>query len=313
MLVIGRSRGVPKRMKFRAIVKDCKTFATVCNAIKSFLKNAVLKLHKTKMRLVACPSGGAASDGAQVWCSFPTAGVLTDVRLEVKTNDAIHLEIPDLGQLVFALRECAKSAAPVIMKLTGGTGARQLVQLATTTGGSDLVYEVPVRVVSDGEMASLIMPAIESGVVNVELPSLDVVMAFADRMRGLGATQLTVQLTPNPDALRAGGGGDDGAAAGDVPTVGLTLTAKAPDMESEIEYKAVPLIASVAGDDDGPPTRPVVVSVDLRKFGRCCLVQQLTPTRIWAHLVHERVFVLSAFAGGDTNFVFYLPAITVAY
>ena len=177
-------------MKFKATVRDAKTLAAVASTLKGFSKKVTLKLHPTRLRLISCPStAAAASHSCQVWSSCHTAAMLVDARIESKSHDgSIYCDLPDVTPLIHALRSCERAAGGATLKLTK-VGPRPVLSLSMQHAGMghDIMHDVPVRVLAEAEVASLIVaPALERVLVQVTLPHLTDVAAFVDRVRQVG-------------------------------------------------------------------------------------------------------------------------------
>jgi hypothetical protein len=303
-------------MKFRAALRDARALHAVCNTIRSFSRKALLKLHATQMRIIALPS--EAADGAQLWTSVRTDSLFSDVRIESKNDNSIYCEIPDIGQLVFALKACERSNG-VVVKLAK-VGSRQLlcVSMQSVAVGHDTVHEVPIRVLTDAEVARIAAPPLEVEVSEVYLPPLQDVAAFVECGKAAGCTSCIFTLKPDSTRLRAPAASravhpddllvddvrDAGAAAATGGEATLTLVADGPTMNFEAAFARVTAPAGAA-----LPDAVVQVTVDLRRIARFLAVREVNPTSVTVHLAHRRALVLSAFAGGGTNLIFYLPAV----
>ena len=323
-------------MKFKAALHNCRQLNVVCNTIKQFLRCAVIKLDPTRMRFIATagPAGGRSHvDGAQVWCALNTSAFFSDLRLESRSNGgSIYLDVPDIRPLSFALKACEKASGPVIMKLAQH-GDRQLLTLSMNHAqtGHDALHEVPIRVMTESEVQAIAMPPMETDAVSVRMPPLHEVSAVAERMRMAGASHVELSLTycpsndrcapPHPpgvfpaDARGSYGHDDDHDhdATPQVTKIALTLTADAHAMVIAVRWSE--LLHRPQADDSGAALQrsalPVTVTVDVRRFCRFFTVRDIVPIDITAHVVNQRALVLSVYADGDTNFVFYLPALLV--
>lgn len=292
-----------RAMKFRATMRDARTLLGVCNTIRSFAKRCILKLHASQIRIIAVPSDG---DDAQLWTSCRTDTLFVDVRIEAKSSNAIYCEVPDVAQLVFALRSCDRASA-IVVKLAK-VDHRQLLTLSMqgAGGGHDTVHEVAIRVLTDAEIARITAPPLEADVAEVFFPPLADVAILLDAVRASACTTVKLRL----QSESGGGQRDDlllsaAPATGGGPTERRTMIIGSEG--NTIDFSAT--FANIhAPPSAAPLTAPVEVAVDLKRLSKFLTVRDLTPTSVTAHMAHRRALVLSAFAHGDTNIVFYLPA-----
>ena len=310
-------------MKFRATLRDARAFLTICVVLRSFSRKALLRLHPDQIRVIALPSDGG--DGAQLWCSCRSASLFSDLRIESKADNAIFCEIPDVSQLVFALKACEKNTA-VVMKLAKIDGRQLLsISMQSIAMGHDTVHEVPIRVLTEAEIARIAAPPIESDVAEIFFPPLSDVTAFIDCAKLAQCASVTIRLEPLLPQHR-GGGADvsgGGAAAGLDPlmvdgttdatrngghaaptTAAMTLSSEGVTSQLEMHYHCL------SAPGHAPlPEFAVDVTVDLKRLSRFLAVKDGAPSSVTAHLAHRRALVLSAFAPGEINLVYYIPAV----
>ena len=290
-------------MKFRANLREPRALLAICTTMRTFSKQALIKLHDTQIRIIALPSD--AADGAQLWTSIRAASLFADLRIESKNDNAIYCEIPDIGQLVFALRACEKSSS-VLMKLAK-VGSRQLlsVSMSSLAVGHDTVHEIPIRVLTDTEIARIAAPPLEANVTEVHMPPLASIASFVECARAGGAGTCNIRLAPtggggvaahHPDNLLV-----DAAGAAQATMV---FSAEGPTLAFEAAFHRI-------GSPSGAalPATAVEVSIDIRRMARFLAVREVQPSAVTAHMAHRRALVLSAFVPGGTNLIFYLPAV----
>jgi hypothetical protein len=285
-------------MRFKATVRDVRTAAAVCSTSKGFHKKCILKLAASKVRIIA--SANSAADGTQVWTSCRADVLFSDVQIESKTDDTIYCEVPDVGQLLFALRACER-AHGVVMRLTAAGGQQRLSLAMQSATGYDANHDVPIRVMTELEIGGIAAPQLESGVLRAHLPNLADLALFVDKLRGAGCPTITftLQVAPKPP----------GAAPGAEYTAGvLSLTADALSISLGITFHSVPLQQTEALTA-AIPLLSATVTIDVKQFVRFLAVRDVNPSHVVAHFVHRRALVLSAYATGETNLVFYIPAV----
>lgn len=304
-------------MRFRASLRDPALLASMCATIRVFSKKALLKLHSQHLRIIAIPSTDSA-DGTQVWSGLRTDSLFSDLRIEAK-SDSIFCEVPDMSQLVFALRSCARPSTVVVIKLAK-VGSRQLLHVAMQNPSTahDTVHEVPIRVLTEAEVARISAPPLQHDVTELILPPLPCLADFIGCARASNCVSCTIKFVPD-----GGGGGlnaagaaaarlrnpDDLLAGDDVPSGGpetgrLSLLAEAPTMTFETHFGGVCPPAGVT-----LRAQPVAATVDLRRLARFLAVRDISPTSLTLHLADRDAVVLTAFAAAGSNLILYLPAV----
>jgi hypothetical protein len=124
---------------------------------------------------------------------------------------------------------------------------------------------------------------IADSVTRVVLPSLEELSVFIDRVK---ASSDAVSFTANRS------------------TSVFTLSASSLLMSNTMYYRQVEVVQGEAA-----PSGDLTVTVDIRKIAKFLSVKEVNPARIVVHLVESRALVLSSYALGDTNLVFYIPAL----
>jgi hypothetical protein len=290
-------------MKFKASVRDPRTLAAVCHTSRGFQKKCIIKLHMQKLRFI---SSTTASDGSQAWTSCRTDSLLSEIRLESRNDNTIYFEVLDVGQLLQGLR-CAERSSNVSMKLAK-IDTRQVLKLtmqAQAAGSHDVSHDTAIRILSEVEIEAIVAPPLEHAVLQVALPSLSDVAAFVEKTRAAGCLEVTFAAkidlaSPSSNSL---------VISGD------TFTASSSIRYSGVEHVPRPKHRPVPEDGEGGPEEneeellEASVTVDIKKFGRFLAVKEVAPQRIILHLVPEKAVVLSAYAAGDTNLVFYIPSL----
>jgi hypothetical protein len=288
-------------MKFKAAVRDPKTLSSVCHSQKMISKKAIIKFHPSRIRFIS--STNTVTDGTQVWSSCRTEQLFGDHVIESKNDNAIYVEIVDLGQLLQALK-CAEHGSNVTMKLAK-VDTRQLIKLSMQTlmEQHDVSLDVPVRVLSELEANNIVAPALEDRVLQVVLPPLHELTSFVDRVRNAGSGSLTFRAVITGDPEHAS-------------TCRLLVSSETLHSTFQMVYAAAELVrrAPPPRTDDNDeacdsPLSEASVTVDIKKFGRFLSVRGVCPTKVIAHIVDDKALVLSAYAIGDTNLVFYVPSL----
>jgi hypothetical protein len=298
---MGRSkkvRGNRKPMKFKAAVRDPKTLSSVCHSQRMISKKTIIKFHPSRVRFIS--STNTVTDGTQVWSSCRTDNLFGDYVIESKNDNAIYVEIIDLAQLMQALK-CAEHGVNVTMKLAK-VDTRQMIKLSMQTlqEQHDVSHDVPVRVLTEIEANNIVAPALEDRVLQVVLPPLHELLTFVDRVRNAGCGSLTFRaVITSPDPVNA-------------QTCRLLISADTLHSNFEMTYPNTEMIHRQAEDRDDevpPPLTEASVTVDIKKFGRFLSVRGVCPSKVIAHLVDDKALVLSAYAVGETNLVFFIPSL----
>lgn len=278
-------------MKFKACIKDPKTFAAVCNTTKTFQRKCIVKFDPKCIRIIAQTG---ISDGSQLWTRLHTEATLADVRLESRQGNGIWCEIPDAAQLVSALR-CSERCTNVIIRLAKAD-QRQLLKLSMQSAATnhDITHEVATRVLTEAEVATIVPMALADEHLQVFLPYFADVGLFADRAKNAGCGTISFFATTG-----SGAGVDGGGAA---PT--LTISAESTTVAFAAQYTDV----SVANADTATLSE-AAVTVDLKKFCRFLGVKELCPDQIIFHIVPNQALVISAHGQGDSSLVYYIPAL----
>ena len=288
-------------MKFKATVRDTRTLSAVCHTSRSFQKKCIIKLHPQKLRFICSTT---ASDGSQAWTSCRTEALLSDIRLESRNDNTIFFEVLDMNQLLQGLK-CAERSHNVCMKLAK-IDTRQVLKLtmqAQAASTHDVSHDTAIRILSEADIDAIVAPPLESNVLQIALPSLGDIALFIDKLKLAGCAEMTFSAKVSLESPS---------------TNSLVVSADTFTASYSIRYENVEHIMrnkkrDAADDDDGGGDEEELlegsVTVEIKKFCRFLAVREVSPQRIIFHLVPERAAVLSAYAAGDTNLVFYIPAV----
>ena len=287
-------------MKFRATLKDPAKIAAICKTASGFHKKVIIKLHEDRVRFIT--STGLA-DGTQVWTSCRSENLFADLRLEASRENTIYIEVDDISLLFFAMRQC-EQATTAAMKLARHENTQLLrVMYQHRHTLHDVSQDIPIHVLGESEISAIVAPPLERDVVQVVLPNLSEISLFTEKVRSSAHGALLTFA-----AARAVPGGP-------TSTNLFTITANTFTATFSLQYQGVemPAIAPPETRDDEDEgvaeTRNVAaVTIDARRFHRFLGVREVNPIRVVAHLVEERALVLSAYAVGETNLVYYIPA-----
>ncbi|ESL07046.1 hypothetical protein TRSC58_05271 [Trypanosoma rangeli SC58] len=301
-------------MKFKATVRDQRTFAGVCQACRSIQRRCVVKLHPARIRFFTSTQ---VADGMQVWASCRTQSIFGDFQSQSQRQDnAIFCEVADLSQLLHIMRQ-AERCPNATIKLTKNAARRPALRVSMQGARPhlDISYDVPVRVLSELEVRSISAPPLESDVVQLVLPGLTELSMFVDKVRSTSCERMTFTAQGNQRA--------DGTAAA---SCSLAIVAECFLASFALKYNSVRLCGG-DGDDDagggwegdnsgggGPDSRDDMamvhasVSVEVKRFARFLGVKEVTPLQVVLHLVDRKAVVLSVSASGGTTLVGYMPA-----
>lgn len=277
-------------MKFKTQVKDPRSLAAICATSKAYNRRCIVKLHSQRLRFI---SNHANRDGSQVWTSCKSDAFLGDMRIESRRDNEIFLEIADLSQLIAALR-CAEVASNVVMRLAKADNEEFLrVTMHNHVTHHDVSHDVVVRVLTEAELSSVTAPPLESRMLQVYLPSLPDIAAFVDKVKNNGCSCIafTVTLLDFEE--------------GKPQMATLTLVADSFVSSFVLHYPSVETGPTHRADN---PLRKASTTIETKLLSRFISVKEVTPLRMVAHVVDGRAIVISAFAAGDTNVVFYMPA-----
>jgi hypothetical protein len=292
-------------MKFKAGIRDAKTFTGICSTHRSFHKRTIVKLHPHRIRFI---TSTPFSDGSQVWTSCRTDSLFADSIIESKNDNAVYVEITDLAQVLQSMRSAEKSCN-VVMKLAK-VDVRQLLKVSMQhlQTHHDISFDIAVRVLTETEIQNIVAPPLEDRVLHVELPSLAELSVFVERVRSAGC--LVIQIDAEVAVPVRGPVPSKGA----VTQCNLTWKADSTHACFSAKYQGLllaPSGASAHGEDEEDleeePLRTASVMIDAKKIQRVLNVRGVCPTKVIAHIVPGKALVLSAYAVGDTNLVVYLP------
>eukprot|EP00744_Colponema_vietnamica_P015955 GILI01022369.1.p1 GENE.GILI01022369.1~~GILI01022369.1.p1 ORF type:complete len:282 (-),score=40.64 GILI01022369.1:62-907(-) len=278
-------------MKFKTHVKDPRTLAAICATSKALNKRCILKLHAQRLRFI---SNNASRDGSQVWTSCKTDAFLGDMKIESRRDNEIFLEVPDLTQIISALK-CAEASSNVLMRLAKADNAEFLrFTMHNRASHHDISHDVIVRVLTEAELSSVVAPPLESRLLQVYLPSLQDVASFVDKVRNNGCVHITVTVTLLP-------------LASDNQTQMATLTFVADSFVSSfvLHYPSVEIGPAHRQDN---ALQKASCTIETKLLAKFVTVKEVAPMRMVAHVVDGKALVISAFAAGDTNIVYYMPS-----
>ena len=179
-------------MKFRAVFSDHRILLDLCESIQSVQKHLLVKLSESKVRLVTIDGGIDTDDHStdarpHVWASIPTTALFSAVVVLSKRSNEIFCLLKT-ADLAAALRQggLSLSGAPLSpqhlsVKLSKDGIQPVLVFTSSTeeeTALSKVNHFVPVQVIGDEGPELARFPDLVNGVVNLEMPSLDILTTF---------------------------------------------------------------------------------------------------------------------------------------
>lgn len=301
-------------MKFKAVIKDSRTFAAVCRSSQSFQKRCIIKLQEDRVRFI---TSTGVTDGTQIWTSCRVSTLFSEFRIESSRQNIIFIEVPDMSILSYALKNCERALNPTLKLARSDQGASLLkLSYQHSVTHHDASYDIPIRVLGDADIDGIVAPPLERDVLQVVLPNLSETALFLEKARA--ATQGSM-LTFTLQRGQPGRGGSS-----------LTLTTHTMTASFSLQYQNVDIPSSTKdgrkrgreehdGDEaglhdveeeeaDADELQSSTVSIDAKRFVRFLSVREVNPVKVVAHLVNQRAVVLSAYASGETNLVYYIPA-----
>lgn len=283
-------------MKFKAVLRDTKAMTAICHAIRSFHRRCIIKLHNDRCRIIA--NQGSSDDQTQVWTALRADVAFQDLRIESRLDNAIYLEIADIAHLQFAMRSADRPKVTSMIKLAK-SGDRSVLAVSIQGGTGDAVFELPVQVLAESQVALMLRPpSIENEMLQVRMPHLLDLVGFVDRMKSAQCTQLTMTSHRTRGAK----------------TCVLTIKGVSFVSSFSVKFHETEILGEVAAQKEPTfldHTLQTSVTIDMKSFTRFLAVRDSNPTQVIAHLVPNRVIVLTAYSASETVLVFYIPAMTI--
>ena len=301
-------------MKFKATIRDPSTLASLCIAAKSFQQRCYLRLNAQRLRFITCTH---SRDGCQVWSTTDATQSFSNVVLETRRQGRegaeIYCEAPNVA-LILAVLKSTEGTNNITVKLAKVDDHEVLrfgMQTVTVHGRHDASHDVAVRVMTDLEVAQITAPPLDPNLLRVYLPSLQDLSAFANKVRGAGCGSVTVTVVR--------GVGDEKTTlcfGAESMVCAYTLhyddaeMAEAPGSDGRHSGSKRPREdEAAAGDEEDVALPRATATIDIRSLTRFISVKDLCPTRIVLHVVHDKALVLSAYAIGNTNVVYFIPGV----
>lgn len=308
-------------MKFKATVRDQRTFAGVCQACRSIQRRCVIKLHPARVRFF---TNTHVADGLQVWAGCRTEAVFGDFHSQSQLQDnAIYCEVADLTQLLRVMRQ-AERCPNVTIKLTKNAARRPALRVSMQGAlqNIDISHDVPVRVLSEVEVRGISAPLLENEVVQLVLPSLTELSMFVDKVRANACDRMTFTVQPNRRSDGTTTTTTTGTAALS-SSWSLVIVAECFLASFGLRYNSVQLCeredaevdnnhSNGSEEDnsgrDNATLSQASVTVEVKRFARFLAFTNVTPLQVVLHLVDEKAVVLSVSAAGGTTLVGYVAA-----
>ncbi|KAG5478817.1 hypothetical protein CUR178_05396 [Leishmania enriettii] len=328
-------------MRFKATLKDAKGLLGVLQVCRSIQRDCIVRLQSERVRFF---SNASAADGVQVWMrcksSFLFSQMICDSGYE---EHSITCEVLDLAQLIHIVKQAEArersqqgAASHVQIRLSRkGRCPLWRVAMQGLSGQPDVTFDVPLRILGDREIKSLLPPPLQRQHLQILVPDMLELTTFIDKLKNTAADSVTFSarvLTPpatrrgTEDAMAEGDEGGAGVHHGvkrprikdTIPLASLLIYAEHFMARFSLKYDAVELVQQPEREDDGgvdddggtaDDIRVATVMVETRKFARFfSAVKELDPVKISMYLMDHRALVLSVFAIGNTAMVAYIPA-----
>jgi hypothetical protein len=238
------------------------------------------------------------------------SAVVLETRRQGKEGAEIYCELPNVA-LILAVLKATEGANNITVKLAKVDDHEVLrfgMQTVTVHGRHDASHDVAVRVMSDLEVSQITAPPLDPNLLRVYLPSLQDLSAFTNKVRGAGCGSVTVTV------VRGVGNDKTTLCMGAESSVcAYTLhyddaeMAEAPGGDGRQSGSKRPREEGVEEEEDTLPR--ATATIDIRSLSRFISVKDLCPTRIVLHVVHDKALVLSAYAIGNTNVVYFIPGV----
>eukprot|EP00927_Polykrikos_kofoidii_P074866 TRINITY_DN70919_c0_g1_i1.p1 TRINITY_DN70919_c0_g1~~TRINITY_DN70919_c0_g1_i1.p1 ORF type:complete len:326 (-),score=42.55 TRINITY_DN70919_c0_g1_i1:61-1038(-) len=282
--------------------------------VGSQVASVVLKL--TPKTFAFCHRGGA-DEGSQTWSHFHINRLFQEYRIESKRDGKIDLEAP-IANLVHVFHSCASSDRTTL-RLANGRDGRPILgfefSLAGNVADHHVEQEVPVRVIPQQEADLITEPTLPEPEYQIELPpSLVRIKSVLDRMRQVGAKQVTIEAAQERGATVAqsksgiGTSSSQGAAGAGRGQLRLEAEADLVSIASTFPFLALVM----EGKKERTPEAPVKLILSLRRLGEVlAAIMLLDGEAHIACVLENRALVLYAVLPQSVGFLIsYTPAVT---
>jgi HUS1 checkpoint protein len=275
-------------MRWKAHLRNAELLLKVVNATEKMGKECVVHLSRDQIQFVRI---GELSDGVQVWTSFKIGTVFDAYRIESLNDDNIALTLK-LEHLARALKSAAASSAQVECKLAKRDSQPVMhfaISLMDTDRISYINHDVPIRLLSAGQLEQLVEPDVPDPDVHIVMPPLKLVRNVVERMKNMSDV-LTIEANM------------DGMLMLSIDTELVTVSTFYRNLiHLQIQGKPPPVRdASVRAQ----------VKVDIKKFSRFLASHLVNPSTVICSILPDRSLVLYVMVS-DLFITYYIPLLNV--
>lgn len=322
-------------MKFKAVLNDTKILLCALSVCKSIHRNCIVRLQASRIRFF---TNVDPSDGVQVWLSSRTDYIFSEFHCDSSYKEkSITCEILDMAQLHQTIKLAdsrgKSQSGQASLRLSKAADTKQpllKIFIQGTPGMPDLVYDVPVRILSDAEIESIQAPPLDDERLQIAVPNLTELTTFVEKLRNTSCDLVTFSAQESALSLpgyeeRVPPLGHKRDRESSRPLATLIVHAENFRGSFSLRYDDVEMVEQPQDSNDSHNSneeeeeetrrggsarlRSASISVEIKRFSRFfSMVKEVLPTQVSLYLMDKKSLVLSVRGVGGTTLAAYIPA-----